>query len=116
MLVFAAIAVLAFTARLAAAEPESQLDTLAPHASASELDEAASFDPSWADAGSADDRDAAHHAAPTRLGRVDLTIAWRRTLRTADTRTIDASVPIASPLDPVTTARGVLWILVTWSR
>lgn len=107
------IALIAFTVRLAAAEPED----LAPDpVSRSEAAESASFDPGWSDVGVADDREAARHAAPTRIGRIDLTVTWRRTLRVAEMRATDATLAIASPLDPETTARGVLWVLLTWSR
>ena len=138
LILFIAIALIAFTARLAAAQPATNRDAPArddlptsddldasddlvasAHPSPGEVGEPEDFDPGWHDEFAADSREAAQHHAPTRLGRVDLTITWRRTVRVADPRAVaaDGAVhAIASPLDPVTTARGVLWLLLTWRR
>ena len=119
------IALIAFTARLAAAEANAD-EVLDDDGSLAGAADGASFDPAWSDAGAADEREAARRDHPTRIGRVDLTISWRRTVRVADMRGTlgdgagpdgaHATYEIASPLDPVTTARGVVWVLLTWSR
>lgn len=120
LILFIVVALIAFTARLAAAAPD--------HAEGASFDpthsdaaEAASFDPTWSTAGAAGAREASRHDAPSSIGRVDLTITWRRTVRVAEMRGIDPDGAdsihaIASPVDPVTTARGVLWVLLTWTR
>ena len=119
------VALIAFTARLAAAEPNA--DEVLDDDAVTGAAEAASFDPGWSDAGAAEEREAVRHDRAPRIGRVDLTITWRRTVRVADMRgtQVDPSGAhldgpqwngIASALDPVTTARGVMWVLLTWSR
>ena len=116
LILFIAVALLAFTVRLAAADeiPDTTLSTdNGQEASPSELAEAAAFDLDWSDADAADARAEARERAPTKIGRIDLAVTWRRTVREVDTRTIDA---IANRIDPVTTARGVLWVMLTWSR
>ncbi|MBA3455127.1 MAG: hypothetical protein H0T42_18705 [Deltaproteobacteria bacterium] len=123
---------IAFTARLAAAAPDPRDphdDDGSLHGPAdasvdpawSDASAAASADRAWSDAGAADGREAARHRGLTGIGRVDLTITWRRTVRVAEMRgthpaDADSMHTIASAIDPVTTARGVLWVLLTWSR
>ena len=119
------VALIAFTARLAAAETNAE-EVIDDASSITGDAEAASFDPTWSDAGAADAREAGVERDATDLGRVDLTITWRRTVRVAEMRGAHddgadsdgapSSSAIASAIDPVTTTRGVLWVLLTWSR
>ncbi len=113
------VALIAFTARLAAADPNAD-EVFGEDSAMTGAADAASFDQGWSDVGSADDREPERHGrAP--VDRVDLTITWRRTVRVADMRGALADPSggqhgIASALDPATTARGVLWVMLTWSR
>jgi hypothetical protein len=121
LILFVAVALLAFSIRLAAADPaiepsaESGVrsDDVGVTPSASELAEQAAFDLDWSDADAADAREESLAREPTRIGRIDLTVTWRRTVREREMRAVDA---IVSALEPVTSARGVLWVLVTWTR
>ena len=120
MILFVVVALIAFSVRLAAAEPTAH-DAIDEDSGVIGAAEATSFDPEWSDVGAAEAREALHHDRAPRIGRVDLTITWRRTVRVTDMRgaavdPIGAHPGIASAVDPTTTARGVLWVLLTWSR
>jgi hypothetical protein len=124
LIVFVVLALLAFTARLAAADSaidaspigeeditDDETATVDTTAATGDPTEAESFDPTWADAGSADQREATQRPPGSRIGRIDLTITWRRT---TTWHTSPAGELRAADDEPRAIARHQWFVVATW--